>query len=293
MTFSDLEDSQDCPLCCNELDITDRAVQFCGCGCESRWARRRPRSSPWRADVLARGGLAPLRGGTRQRNSQLARTHTPANPTCAFPVLSLQTRCASGATTRSWRRRPRPACPRAAPTAAPTTTRRRSRCSTSTRRSGCRRRGAPVLGGRQRAGAAGVRLRVVRPKEGPAARSCGMEMWSVHAGLDSLCGPPAPLRRALTRAALPPVGCRLEEEKRKMREKDKKPGAEAAPKSRANLHVRARRQPRGWTAPAHCWQLGRSRATPLLGAGAVMQAAAAGQRAECFGGSCAPVACGD
>jgi hypothetical protein len=29
-----MEDSIDCPLCCTELDITDRAIQYCECGCE-------------------------------------------------------------------------------------------------------------------------------------------------------------------------------------------------------------------------------------------------------------------
>ncbi|EFN58458.1 hypothetical protein CHLNCDRAFT_20051, partial [Chlorella variabilis] len=27
-----MEDSVDCPLCCTELDVTDRAIQYCECG---------------------------------------------------------------------------------------------------------------------------------------------------------------------------------------------------------------------------------------------------------------------
>ena len=31
---SDSDDAADCPLCCAELDLTDRSIQYCGCGCE-------------------------------------------------------------------------------------------------------------------------------------------------------------------------------------------------------------------------------------------------------------------
>ena len=30
----DGEESAECPLCCTELDLTDRSIQYCGCGCE-------------------------------------------------------------------------------------------------------------------------------------------------------------------------------------------------------------------------------------------------------------------
>jgi hypothetical protein len=33
--LSAAEDSVDCPLCCTELDVTDRAIQYCECGCEA------------------------------------------------------------------------------------------------------------------------------------------------------------------------------------------------------------------------------------------------------------------
>lgn len=38
-----MEASADCPLCCTELDVTDRAIQYCECGCERRrcWRLRR------------------------------------------------------------------------------------------------------------------------------------------------------------------------------------------------------------------------------------------------------------
>lgn len=39
-----MEDSVDCPLCCTELDVTDRAIQYCECGCEPR--RRRMAAPP-------------------------------------------------------------------------------------------------------------------------------------------------------------------------------------------------------------------------------------------------------
>jgi hypothetical protein len=29
-------DAVDCPLCCTAMDLTDRSIQYCGCGCESR-----------------------------------------------------------------------------------------------------------------------------------------------------------------------------------------------------------------------------------------------------------------
>ena len=29
-----MEEAADCPLCCTELDVTDRAIRFCECGCE-------------------------------------------------------------------------------------------------------------------------------------------------------------------------------------------------------------------------------------------------------------------
>lgn len=31
-----MDDTVDCPLCCAELDVTDRAIQYCECGCA--WA---------------------------------------------------------------------------------------------------------------------------------------------------------------------------------------------------------------------------------------------------------------
>lgn len=34
MTSSDYGDAPDCPLCCTELDLTDRSIQYCSCGCE-------------------------------------------------------------------------------------------------------------------------------------------------------------------------------------------------------------------------------------------------------------------
>ena len=29
------EEETDCPVCCNELDLTDRSIQYCECGCKS------------------------------------------------------------------------------------------------------------------------------------------------------------------------------------------------------------------------------------------------------------------
>jgi hypothetical protein len=35
MTASDYgSEDVDCPLCCTELDLTDRSIQYCSCGCE-------------------------------------------------------------------------------------------------------------------------------------------------------------------------------------------------------------------------------------------------------------------
>ena len=28
------EDAEDCPICCNDLDLTDRSIQYCACGCK-------------------------------------------------------------------------------------------------------------------------------------------------------------------------------------------------------------------------------------------------------------------
>lgn len=38
---SDIE-SVECPLCCQELDLTDRSIQYCECGCKFWGSHRSP-----------------------------------------------------------------------------------------------------------------------------------------------------------------------------------------------------------------------------------------------------------
>ncbi len=33
--MSSTEEEADCPICCNDLDLTDRSIQYCACGCKS------------------------------------------------------------------------------------------------------------------------------------------------------------------------------------------------------------------------------------------------------------------
>lgn len=117
MSGSEYEDSAECPLCCAELDLTDRSIQYCDCGCAC---------PSWR-------GLA--RADSQGRPSPAAGLPTVPPPTWR-PRPPTQTKCACGATTTSWKRPARRTWPPAAQTAAAYTTRTRSRCSTSTQKSG-------------------------------------------------------------------------------------------------------------------------------------------------------------
>lgn len=152
-----MEDALDCPLCCTELDVTDRAIQYCECGCEWRRGRRgrrrhrRQQPPPARlpaAQLPTRAGPAlqcPIwgvlaRGARTAPLPRLAALLLPLltarrRAAAAYRVPRVQTRCACGATITYWRRLPRPAWRRAAPTAAPSMMRRRSRCSTLTQSS--------------------------------------------------------------------------------------------------------------------------------------------------------------
>ena len=61
------EEEDSCPLCLEELDVTDRALRFCGCGCErgggegGRWAAGRCACArpPLRHGLPPRGLAAP------------------------------------------------------------------------------------------------------------------------------------------------------------------------------------------------------------------------------------------
>lgn len=148
----DSDEEELCPLCCTELDVTDRAIQYCECGCEGRGARQ---------TGAGRGGAAAAAAHRRRpapacrlpaSSARCLRCHRAAllqgracgaalpNP-CPLP----QTRCACSATTKSWTRRPRPAWPPSAQTAGPSTTRRRLRCSTSMQSSAWRVQGLKAL----------------------------------------------------------------------------------------------------------------------------------------------------
>ena len=136
----DSDDEELCPLCCTELDVTDRAIQYCECGCESRGARQtgaRSRLPQQRAAAAAAAAPPPPATSARCLWRYCAAfllllTH---GAVLAHSRRFLQTRCAYSATTRSWTRRPRRAWRPSAQTAGPSTMRRRSRCSTLTRSS--------------------------------------------------------------------------------------------------------------------------------------------------------------
>lgn len=64
----DSDEEELCPLCCTELDVTDRAIQYCECGCEGRGARQ---------TGAGRGGAA----------AAAARRRRPA-PACRLPASS-------------------------------------------------------------------------------------------------------------------------------------------------------------------------------------------------------------
>ena len=234
-----------------------------------------------------RAAAAAAASHERSRPGPLHRA-VPARPR-SRPALSPaprplpQTRCACSATTRSWTRRPRRAWRPSAQTAAPSTTRRRSRCSTSTRSS---ERGG--TGGRE------------RWRADDCARSMEMEWngWALqvlYAGWRACTW--APADRCCRAAAPPRHPARLEEQKRKLKEKDR-PAKSASGRgiSRANLQARGGRGG-PWTAaaPAAGWCRSRCQAAAMVlswrvaaaagHAGGARQAAAGAAHAAARGGA--------
>lgn len=90
----DSDDEELCPLCCTELDVTDRAIQYCECGCEGRGARQ----------AGARRPPPPAAAASRRRHASCCR-QPRALVACGPSALVLP-----GALTRCCRA-PRPSLP--------------------------------------------------------------------------------------------------------------------------------------------------------------------------------------
>ena len=75
---SDYE-GEDCPLCCTELDLTDRSIQYCACGCE--WPGGMPATCHRGAGRRARGGGAapPPAAAPRAARAACPPAHSPAH----------------------------------------------------------------------------------------------------------------------------------------------------------------------------------------------------------------------